>query len=137
MPVPGSAAASDPRPAEILAIFSREVGVAPERLRPEATLDSLEIASLDVVQAMFAIEERYDVQIPVVPDRAGSEFTTVGQLLDHVLVTLDRGGPPAAVPGGTAPGAATSAAPAATTPAAPVPGEAARPAPDAGTDTAA
>ncbi len=134
MPVPGSAAASDSRPAEILAIFSREVGVAPERLRPEATLDSLEIASLDVVQAMFAIEERFDVQIPVVPDRAGSEFTTVGQLLDHVLVTLDRGGPPGSAAPASAPAATTPAAPA---PASPAPGEAARPAPDAGTDTAA
>ena len=98
MPVPGFADSADPRRAEVLAIFSREVGVAPERLRPDATLDELEIASLDVVQAMFAIEERFDVQIPVVPDRAGSEFTTVGQLLEHVLATLERGGPPSATP---------------------------------------
>lgn len=112
MSVPGFANAADPRQAEILAIFSREVGVAPERLRPDATLDSLDIASLDIVQAIFAIEERFDVQIPVVPDRAGSEFTTVGQLLDHVLATLERGGPPSSAP-------------------------AASPAPDAGPDTAA
>lgn len=98
MPVPGFADSADPRRAEVLAIFSREVGVAPERLRPDATLDELEIASLDIVQAMFAIEERFDVQIPVVPDRAGSEFTTVGQLLEHVLATLERGGPPSAAP---------------------------------------
>lgn len=98
MSVPGFADPADPRQAEILAIFSREVGVPPERLRPEATLDSLDIASLDIVQAIFAIEERFDVQIPVVPDRTGSEFTTVGQLLDHVLATLERGGPPSAAP---------------------------------------
>ena len=96
MSSPGSASAADPRQAEIFAIFSREVGVAPERLKPDVTLDSLDIASLDIVQAIFAIEERFDVQIPVVPDRAGSEFTTVGQLLDHVLATLERGGPPSA-----------------------------------------
>ncbi len=94
--------AADPRRAEILTIFSREVGVAPDRLRPEATLDALEIASLDIVQAIFAIEERFDVQIPVVPDRAGSEFTTVGQLLDHVVATLQRAaGKPLAGEGAT------------------------------------
>ena len=103
MLVPGPADSADPRRAEILAIFSREVGVAPERLQPGATLDSLEIASLDIVQAIFAIEERFDVQIPVVPDRAGSEFTTVGQLLDHVLATLERGGPPSAAAPATPP----------------------------------
>jgi acyl carrier protein len=92
MSEPGFAASTDPRCAEVVAIFSREVGVAPGLLRPEATLDALEIASLDIVQAIFALEERFDVQIPVVPDRAGSEFTTVGQLLDHVMATLDRTG---------------------------------------------
>ena len=102
MSEPGFAAA-DPRRGEILAIFSREVGVRPDLLRPEATLDSLEIASLDIVQAIFALEERYDVQIPVIPERTGSEFTTVGQLLDHVVATLDRAAskPPA---GGVAAG---------------------------------
>ena len=107
MSEPG-AASIDPRRAEILAIFSREVGVSPDLLRPEATLDSLEIASLDIVQAIFALEERYNVQIPVVPERAGSEFTTVGQLLQHVVSTLERAESKAASAGvatgtGTAP----------------------------------
>lgn len=75
---------------QILEIFSREVGIEPERLRPEATIKELEIASLDIVQAIFALEERFDVQIPEVPDRAGAEFTTVGDLFDHVTRTLDR-----------------------------------------------
>ena len=100
MSEPG-AASTDPRRAEILAIFSREVGVSPDLLRPEATLDSLEIASLDIVQAIFALEERYNVQIPVVPERAGSEFTTVGQLLQHVVSTLERAESKAGVAAGT------------------------------------
>ncbi len=107
---PTSSAAA--RREQILEIFSREVGIEPERLRPEATIKELEIASLDIVQAIFALEERFDVQIPEVPDRAGSEFTTVGDLFDHVNRTLDRsdaqrraaaaGGSPASGPAGAA-----------------------------------
>ena len=83
---------------EIVAILAKETGIAPADLKPEATIVDLGIQSIDLVQAIFAIEERFDVQIPVVPDRAGSEFTTVGQLLDHVLATLERGGPASAPP---------------------------------------
>jgi acyl carrier protein len=80
---------ADPRASEILDIVARETGVARERLRPEARIDELEIASLDMVQAIFALESRFDVEIPVVTERAaGQEFATVGDLLAHVLATL-------------------------------------------------
>ena len=43
-----------------------------------------------MVQTIFEIESRFDVEIPVVSDRPGAEFSTVGNLLTHVLRTLDR-----------------------------------------------
>ncbi len=80
----------DPRVAAITEIFARETGIAADRLQPDATIEALGIPSLDMVQAIFAIESYFDVEIPVVADRAGSpEFSTVGDLLAHILATID------------------------------------------------
>lgn len=85
----------DPRVDEILDIVARETGVERTRLTATASLSDLEIPSLDLVQAIFAIEERFKVDVPVVSDRTGAEFLTVGDLTDHVLRTLDRASPQA------------------------------------------
>ncbi len=82
-------AASDSRVGEILAIVARETAVDLERLRPEATIDELGIPSLDMAQTLFALESHFDVEIPVVSERAGAEFATVSDLVEHVLATLN------------------------------------------------
>ena len=84
---------TDPRTDEILAIVATETGVPRDKLVPEAELAALDIPSLDMVQAIFAIEERFQVDIPVVSDRTGAEFTTVGELVAHVLHALDHATP--------------------------------------------
>lgn len=83
----------DPRGAEILDIIAKETGVERSRLSQDAAISDLDIASLDLVQAIFAIEERYKVDIPVVSERAGAEFQTVGDLVQHVLATLEAAPP--------------------------------------------
>ncbi len=80
----------DQRANEILDIIAKETGVERGLLTPEATLDELGIPSLDLTQAVFEIESHFDVEIPVVADREGAEFTTIGGLVAHVLTTLDR-----------------------------------------------
>lgn len=81
---------TDPRVDQILEIVARETTVDRERLTREALLSDLDIPSLDLVQAIFAIETQFGVDIPVVSDRTGAEFQTVGDLTDHVLATLDK-----------------------------------------------
>ena len=90
--------AADPRVEVILAIVARETGVDRTALRPEATIQELGIASIDMVQALFELETHFDVEIPVVSDRTGGEFGTVAELTSHVIATLDRAG---RAPGGT------------------------------------
>lgn len=80
---------NDPRCGEILDIVAKETGVPRDRLTTDADIAELGIASLDLAETMFAIESKYDVEIPVVSERTGAEFTTVGQLLTHVLRTID------------------------------------------------
>ncbi len=76
---------SDPRAGQILDIVAKESGVERERLVPEARLSDLDVASLDLVQAIFTIEERFGVEIPVAGSGGGAEFETVSDLLRHVL----------------------------------------------------
>ncbi len=80
----------DPRVPEILALISRETGIPAETLTPDATIEALGIPSLDMVQAIFAIESHFDIEIPVVAERpAGAEFATVRDLLAHILAAID------------------------------------------------
>ncbi len=78
----------DERVAEILDLVAAETGVGRDRLAPDATIASLDIASLDLVQAMFAIESRFDVEIPVLSDAGDAEFATVGDLVRQVIAAL-------------------------------------------------
>jgi acyl carrier protein len=93
---------SDERANEILDIIAKETGVERSLLVPNATLDELGIPSLDLTQAVFEIETHFDVEIPVVADREGAEFTTIGGLVAHVLTTLDRAAILRAAPGAAA-----------------------------------
>lgn len=81
---------ADPRSQIILDIVSKETGVDRAALVPEATVEQLGIASLDLTQALFEIESRFDVEIPVLPTQAGQEFVSIGALLTHVLATLGK-----------------------------------------------
>lgn len=85
----------DPRVAEILEIVSRETSVEQDRLTPEASIAALDIASLDMVQAIFAIESHFNVEIPIAADQNGGEFTSVGDLVQHVLAAAGDHEPPA------------------------------------------
>ncbi len=87
---PASDPFSDPRANEILDIISKETGVDRALLVPAATLEELGIPSLDLTQAVFEIETYFDIEIPVVADREGAEFITIGGLVAHVLNTLNK-----------------------------------------------
>ena len=74
---------------DILDIVAKETGIAKDRLTPGAPIASLDIASLDMVQAIFAIESRFDVEIPVLSEQSGQEAETVGELVGQVLAAID------------------------------------------------
>jgi acyl carrier protein len=82
----------DPRATRILEIVAKETSIECAALRPEATIEDLGISSLDLIQAVFAIETSFDIEIPVVANRAGAEFTTISELVAHVLAVLDKDG---------------------------------------------
>ncbi|MDE2477109.1 MAG: acyl carrier protein [Alphaproteobacteria bacterium] len=64
----------------VLAIMAKEAAVDPSRLTPNATLDDLSITSLDVLNILFAIEDKYHLQFEPAEFekvRTVQEFTSV------------------------------------------------------------
>jgi acyl carrier protein len=48
---------------DVLTIISEEVPIDRAKLDPAATLESLDIASLDMISVMFALEDKFGVVI--------------------------------------------------------------------------
>lgn len=50
-------------PDNVLDLISEEVPIDRAKLDPSATLESLDIASLDMISVMFALEDKYNVVV--------------------------------------------------------------------------
>jgi acyl carrier protein len=84
---------ADPRVDTILDILAKETGIDRAALRPDATMEALAIASLDLITAVFELESTFDIEIPVNTEHAGAEFGTVGDLVAHVLAAIEKQAP--------------------------------------------
>ncbi|MCZ8103566.1 MAG: acyl carrier protein [Burkholderiales bacterium] len=78
----------DPRAETILDLIAENASIERSRLQPETTLDELGITSLTLIEAVFEIETRYDVEISVDGILMSPEVT-VAQLMERVLATID------------------------------------------------
>jgi acyl carrier protein len=79
---------ADPLVGRILDIVAAETATDRAALRPEARIEDLGIASLDLTLAVFKLETVFDIEIPVIAERAGTEFGTVGELVAHVIAVI-------------------------------------------------
>lgn len=48
----------------LINLFAETFGIAEDRLLPEATLESLGLDSLAVIEFLFQIEDKFGIQIP-------------------------------------------------------------------------
>ena len=78
---------------EILDIIAQKGMVARDTLTPESKLADLNISSLDVVEIVFALEDKFDIQIPFNANQGAEaaaggdnklEFGTVGDVINAV-----------------------------------------------------
>jgi acyl carrier protein len=79
---------TDPRTGEILDIIAANSGIDRAKLQLDTTLDELGITSLKLIEAVFDIETKYDIEIStdgilMTPDIA------LGGLIQRVLDTID------------------------------------------------
>ena len=61
-----------------------EYNVVPEALTPQATLDSLGVDSLGLLELLFSVEEKFDIKVPT--ERAGLvTLDDVARYIDELL----------------------------------------------------
>ncbi len=75
---------------DIFDIVADKADVERDKLKRDARLDELEIESLDVVEIIFAIEEKFDIHIPYNANDQEMEFETLGQVVDAVQKVIDE-----------------------------------------------
>jgi acyl carrier protein len=81
---------------DVQSIIAKSLNIPVERLTPETRLQELGAESLDVIEIVFGLEEKYDITVPLKADEAsrlatsgnsGSQdmpFSTVGDVAEMV-----------------------------------------------------
>lgn len=76
----------------IQSILIEEFKLSPDRLRPEATLADLGIDSLDLVDLIFQIEDRFGLKIMDDVPRSLATLGDVAAYIDELLENQSTGG---------------------------------------------
>jgi acyl carrier protein len=61
--------------------IAQQTGIEPETITPESDLAELGVNSLDLVEIIMSIEDKFDISIPADAVDAWSRFKTVGDLM--------------------------------------------------------
>ena len=69
---------------EVLDIVAQKAMIDRAKLSPDAKLSDLQISSLDIVEIVFALEDKFQVQIPFNANSTNMEFETVGEVVTIV-----------------------------------------------------
>ena len=76
---------------EVRSIISKHCSLGVEALTPETKLEEIDIESLDLVEIIFEIEERFKIEVPQNTNKDSRlEFTTVGEIVDGVRSILAK-----------------------------------------------
>ena len=81
---------------KICEIIAKEARIDVATVVPTATIQDLKIASIDLVQIIFSIEEAFDIQIP--EDAVGLDVKNVGDVVAAVRRLVSEQGGAAAAP---------------------------------------
>jgi acyl carrier protein len=71
----------------VIAILAKQVLLSPEEIALDARVDDLGLDSLGKVEAIFALEERFDVHVPFnanEPDQPDFDFSSVPSIVAGV-----------------------------------------------------
>lgn len=69
---------------DVLDIIAEQSTVDRSQLTRDSRLEDIEIESLDVVEIIFALEEKFDVHVPYNANDQELQFETVGDVIDAV-----------------------------------------------------
>ena len=77
---------------DIFEIIAEKSAVARDKIVGTASLQELEIESLDVVEIIFAIEEKFDIHVPFNANDQELEFDTVSDVVKAVEALIAESG---------------------------------------------
>ncbi len=69
---------------EILDIVAQKALIDRSKLTPEVSLADLNVSSLDLVEVMFALEDKFGIQLPFNANSNSSDFKTLGEVITMV-----------------------------------------------------
>jgi len=76
--------------AQVREIFLETLKIRPEKLLPETNLkDDLALDSLDMIEVVYEMEDRFDVQIP---EEKIQEIATFDQIVDGLHAAIEAKG---------------------------------------------
>ncbi|RMD46862.1 MAG: acyl carrier protein [Alphaproteobacteria bacterium] len=87
---------------EVIAIIAEHAMLEPSDVRPDMTLEELGLDSLALVEAIFAIEERFGIEVPFnanTPEESEFDISSVGAVIravEELVARRDDGGAGAA-----------------------------------------
>jgi len=72
---------------DVIEIVAKQAKADSATLKRETRLADLNLQSIDIVELIFAVEDKFDISVPYSPndlDSAGLSFDTVGDLIAAV-----------------------------------------------------
>jgi len=69
---------------EILDIVAQKALIDRSKLSPEVKLSDLNVSSLDMVEVVFALEDKFAIQLPFNANTSSGEVQTVGDVIAMV-----------------------------------------------------
>ena len=69
---------------EILDIVAQKAMIDRGKLTPEAKLADLNVSSLDMVEVIFALEDKFSIQLPFNANTSATDISTVGDVIAMV-----------------------------------------------------
>jgi acyl carrier protein len=69
---------------EILDIVAQKALIDRSKLTPEVKLTDLNVSSLDMVEVVFALEDKFGIQLPFNANTSSGEVQTVGDVITMV-----------------------------------------------------
>lgn len=74
---------------DVRLVISKALKIPVERLTDETKLEELGAESLDVIEMVFELEEKFDITISLSPKLEGRSFSTVGDVSRAVTNLVD------------------------------------------------
>ncbi|HWY60569.1 MAG TPA: hypothetical protein VNW15_01580 [Rhizomicrobium sp.] len=80
--------------ATVLDFLAKKAGVEPGTLTRATEISSLDLQSIDILEIMFDVEEKYNISLLYNPNEgssaAGAGFKTVGDVLDLIVKQIGK-----------------------------------------------